>query len=142
MVFYAGKLVLALNNPTLVVLTDRNDLDDQLFDTFSLSQDLLRQTPVQAENRDHLKSLLSVSSGGIVFTTIQKFLPEIEEKIDLGDGKTKNIKGQLRVIRPQKHCSNSRRSTPQPIRFYGWLRQTYERCFALCLIYWFYRHTH
>jgi type I restriction enzyme, R subunit len=95
MVFYAGKLVLALNNPTLVVLTDRNDLDDQLFDTFSLSQDLLRQTPVQATNRDNLKSLLSVTSGGIVFTTIQKFLPEIEEKIELGDGKYKNIKGQF-----------------------------------------------
>lgn len=98
MVFYAGKLVLALNNPTLVVLTDRNDLDDQLFDTFSASQDLLRQTPVQAENRDHLKNLLSVSSGGIVFTTIQKFLPEIEEKINLGDGKTKNIKGQYEQL--------------------------------------------
>jgi len=95
MVFYAGKLVLALNNPTLVVLTDRNDLDDQLFDTFTSSQDLLRQTPVQAENRDHLKRLLSVSSGGIVFTTIQKFLPEIEERIELADGKFKNIKGQF-----------------------------------------------
>ena len=54
MAFYAGKLVLALNNPTLVILTDRNDLDDQLFETFSMSQDILRQTPVQAENRDHL----------------------------------------------------------------------------------------
>jgi type I restriction enzyme, R subunit len=95
MVFYAGKLVLALNNPTLVILTDRNDLDDQLFDTFSQSQDLLRQTPVQAENRDDLKKKLSVSSGGIVFTTIQKFLPEIIEKIDIGEGKTKNIKGQF-----------------------------------------------
>lgn len=103
MVFYAGKLVLALNNPTLVVLTDRNDLDDQLFDTFSASQDLLRQTPVQAENRDHLKSLLSVSSGGIVFTTIQKFLPEIEEKIDLGDGKTKNIKGQYEQLSARRN---------------------------------------
>lgn len=95
MAFYAGKLVLQLQNPTLVILTDRNDLDDQLFDTFSLSQDLLRQTPVQAENRDHLKDLLSVGSGGIVFTTIQKFLPEIEQKIDLGEGKFKNIKGQF-----------------------------------------------
>lgn len=103
MVFYSGKLVLALNNPTLVVLTDRNDLDDQLFDTFSASQDLLRQTPVQAENRDHLKSLLSVSSGGIVFTTIQKFLPEIEEKIDLGDGKTKNIKGQYEQLSERRN---------------------------------------
>lgn len=95
MAFYAGKLVLALNNPTLVILTDRNDLDDQLFDTFSMSQDILRQTPVQAENRDHLKKILSVASGGIVFTTIQKFLPEIQEKIDLGDGKFKNIKGDF-----------------------------------------------
>jgi type I restriction enzyme R subunit len=94
MVFYAGKLVLALNNPTLVVLTDRNDLDEQLFDTFSLSQDLLRQKPVQAENRANLKSLLSVSSGGIVFTTIQKFLPETEGSIVLDNGKTKSIKGQ------------------------------------------------
>jgi len=78
MVFYAGKLVLAaeMNNPTLVVLTDRNDLDQQLFETFSNCQQLLRQTPVQAANREDLKKLLSVASGGIVFTTIQKFLPE------------------------------------------------------------------
>ena len=103
MVFYAGKLVLALNNPTLVVLTDRNDLDDQLFDTFSLSQDLLRQTPVQAENRDDLKRKLSVSSGGIVFTTIQKFLPEIQEKIDIGEGKTKNIKGKFELLSERRN---------------------------------------
>ncbi|MBK8517622.1 MAG: type I restriction endonuclease subunit R [Saprospiraceae bacterium] len=103
MVFYAGKLVLALNNPTLVVLTDRNDLDDQLFDTFSSSQDLLRQTPVQAENRDHLKTLLSVSSGGIVFTTIQKFLPEVEERVDLGDGKSKSIKGQYEQLSDRRN---------------------------------------
>jgi len=103
MVFYAGKLVLGLNNPTLVVLTDRNDLDDQLFDTFSLSQDLLRQTPVQAENRDHLKSLLGVTSGGIVFTTIQKFLPEIEERIETGDGKFKNIKGQFEELSDRRN---------------------------------------
>jgi type I restriction enzyme R subunit len=103
MVFYAGKLVLALNNPTLIVLTDRNDLDDQLFDTFSLSQDLLRQTPVQAENRDDLKKKLSVSSGGIVFTTIQKFLPEIQEKVDIGEGKTKNIKGQFELLSDRRN---------------------------------------
>ncbi len=103
MVFYAGKLVLALNNPTLVVLTDRNDLDDQLFDTFSLSQDILRQTPVQAENRDDLKRKLSVSSGGIVFTTIQKFLPEIQEKVDIGEGKTKNIKGQFELLSERRN---------------------------------------
>jgi type I restriction enzyme R subunit len=76
MAFYAGKLVLEMDNPTLVVLTDRNDLDDQLFGTFSASQNILRQEPVQADSRDHLKELLQVASGGIVFTTIQKFLPE------------------------------------------------------------------
>ena len=76
MVFYTGKLVLALNNPTIVVLTDRNDLDDQLFDTFASSKSLLRQVPAQAESRSDLKTLLQVASGGIVFTTIQKFLPD------------------------------------------------------------------
>jgi type I restriction enzyme, R subunit len=76
MVFYTGKLVLSLNNPTIVVITDRNDLDDQLFDTFAASTQLLRQTPVQANNREHLKELLKVASGGVVFTTIQKFQPE------------------------------------------------------------------
>jgi type I restriction enzyme R subunit len=76
MVFYAGKIVLAMDNPTIVVLTDRNDLDDQLFDTFAASRQLLRQEPVQAESRDALKELLRVSSGGIVFTTIQKFQPD------------------------------------------------------------------
>lgn len=76
MVFYTGKIVQCLNNPTVVVITDRNDLDDQLFDTFAGSRQLLRQTPVQAENREHLKSLLKVNSGGVIFTTIQKFQPE------------------------------------------------------------------
>jgi len=78
MVFYSGKLVLSeeLENPTIVVLTDRNDLDDQLFNTFSSSQSVLRQKPIQTESREKLKENLSVSSGGIVFTTIQKFFPE------------------------------------------------------------------
>lgn len=78
MVFYSGKMVVTpqLNNPTIVVLTDRNDLDQQLFETFSNCQQLIRQTPVQAENRSHLQALLSVASGGVVFTTIQKFMPE------------------------------------------------------------------
>jgi type I restriction enzyme, R subunit len=77
MVFYAGKLITApeMENPTIVVITDRNDLDDQLFDTFAISTQLLRQEPKQAESRDDLKKLLKVASGGIVFTTIQKFLP-------------------------------------------------------------------
>src|SRR5690554_1042309 len=76
MVFYTGKIVLALDNPTVLVITDRNDLDDQLFDTFAASKQLLRQEPIQAENREDLKDLLRVSSGGVVFTTIQKFQPE------------------------------------------------------------------
>ncbi|MED4754995.1 type I restriction endonuclease subunit R [Brevibacillus choshinensis] len=76
MVFYAGKLVLTLDNPTIVVVTDRNDLDDQLYATFSKSKDLLRQTPQHAENRSHLQQLLSVESGGIIFTTVHKFTPE------------------------------------------------------------------
>lgn len=75
MVFFSGKLVLQLNNPTILVITDRNDLDDQLFDTFAASKQLLRQVPVQAESREHLKELLKVASGGIVFATIQKFQP-------------------------------------------------------------------
>jgi len=75
MVFYTGKIVLALDNPTIVVITDRNDLDDQLFDTFAASNQLLRQEPIQAENRAQLKDLLKVASGGVVFTTIQKFSP-------------------------------------------------------------------
>ncbi|MGW8184928.1 MAG: type I restriction endonuclease subunit R [Candidatus Moraniibacteriota bacterium] len=75
MVFYTGKTVLKLNNPTVVVITDRNDLDDQLFDTFASCKQLLRQEPVQAESREKLKELLRVAGGGIVFTTIQKFFP-------------------------------------------------------------------
>ncbi|MBW1967527.1 MAG: type I restriction endonuclease subunit R, partial [Deltaproteobacteria bacterium] len=75
MAFYGGKVIKhpAMENPTLVVITDRNDLDDQLFGTFSVNSDLLRQTPVQAESREHLKDLLRVASGGVVFTTLQKF---------------------------------------------------------------------
>ncbi|MFC1634139.1 type I restriction endonuclease subunit R [Planctomycetota bacterium] len=76
MVFYTGKIVLAMDNPTVVVITDRNDLDDQLFDTFAASKQLLRQEPVQAEDRKQLKELLKVASGGVVFTTIQKFQPD------------------------------------------------------------------
>ena len=78
MAFYAGAVVRepAMENPTVVVLTDRNDLDDQLFGTFSRCHDLLRQPPAQAESRSDLRGKLSVESGGVVFTTIQKFFPE------------------------------------------------------------------
>ena len=78
MAFYAGRVVLhpAMENPTLVILTDRNDLDEQLFGTFSRCQELLRQEPEKAKDRAHLRELLKVAAGGVVFTTIQKFLPE------------------------------------------------------------------
>lgn len=78
MAYYAGRIIRepAMENPTLVVLTDRNDLDDQLFGTFSSCRDLLRQPPAQAESREDLRQKLSVESGGVVFTTIQKFFPE------------------------------------------------------------------
>jgi type I restriction enzyme R subunit len=77
MAFYAGQIIKhpAMQNPTLVVLTDRNDLDDQLFGTFSMCKDLLRQTPQQAEDREHLRKLLDRPAGGVIFTTLQKFSP-------------------------------------------------------------------
>jgi type I restriction enzyme R subunit len=78
MAFYAGQIIKhpAMENPTLVVITDRNDLDDQLFGTFSMCKDLLRQTPQQANDRDELRRLLARPSGGVIFTTIQKFAPD------------------------------------------------------------------
>lgn len=81
MAFYAGQLVRtpALQNPTIVVITDRNDLDDQLFGTFAMCHDLIRQTPQQAANREDLQAILSRASGGIIFTTIQKFTPGPDE---------------------------------------------------------------
>ncbi len=81
MAFYAGSIIQhpQMENPTLVVITDMNDLDDQLFGTFARCQQLLRQTPVQAKNRKHLRERLKVASGGVVFTTVQKFFPEGEE---------------------------------------------------------------
>lgn len=81
MAFYAGQLVQhpKLENPTIVVITDRNDLDDQLFGTFSMCRDLIRQTPIQADSRDDLQAALSRASGGVIFTTIQKFSPATGE---------------------------------------------------------------
>lgn len=83
MLFYASRIIREseMENPTIVVLTDRNDLDDQLFGQFQRCHELLGQTPVQAADRDALRSLLRVASGGVVFTTIQKFLPERGEKM-------------------------------------------------------------
>ncbi len=83
MLFYAGRIIRnrKMQNPTLIVLTDRNDLDDQLFGQFQRCHEILNQTPVQAEGRDHLRELLNRASGGVVFTTIQKFLPEKGERM-------------------------------------------------------------
>jgi type I restriction enzyme R subunit len=103
MAFYAGRIIRepALENPTVVVLTDRNDLDDQLFGTFSRCKDLLRQPPVQAESRAQLRELLSVEVGGVVFTTIHKFLPE--EKGDRHP--TLSERGNIVVIADEAHRS-------------------------------------
>jgi len=103
MVFFAGKLVLeqAMNNPTIVIVTDRNDLDQQLFETFSNCQQLLRQTPVLTGSRAELRKLLSVASGGVVFTTIQKFVPE-----EKGDGfPTLTDRRNVVVIADEAHRS-------------------------------------
>jgi type I restriction enzyme R subunit len=83
MAFYAGQLVrrAELENPTIVVITDRNDLDDQLFGTFSMCRDLIRQTPIQADSRDDLQKELNRAAGGVIFTTIQKFSPAHGETI-------------------------------------------------------------
>ncbi len=98
MVFYAGKIIrhAAMENPTLVVITDRNDLDEQLFGTFNTNRELLRQTPVQAESREHLKNLLRVASGGVVFTTLQKF--------EGGDALSE--RGNIVVIADEAHRSH------------------------------------
>jgi type I restriction enzyme, R subunit len=103
MAFYAGRVIRepAMENPTIVVLTDRNDLDDQLFGTFSRCKDLLRQSPVQAESRAKLRELLSVAAGGVVFTTIQKFFPE-----DKGDRHpTLSDRRNIVVIADEAHRS-------------------------------------
>lgn len=87
MVFYSGKLIVdpRMKNPTLVILTDRNDLDEQLHETFTNCQQLLRQEPQKAENRQDLRNLLQVASGGIVFTTIQKFMPMLADIVQNGN---------------------------------------------------------
>ena len=103
MAFYTGAVIreAAMQNPTMVVLTDRNDLDDQLFGTFSRCQELLRQPPTQAQSRADLRSKLSVNAGGVVFTTIQKFFPE--EKGDTHP--TLSQRGNIVVIADEAHRS-------------------------------------
>ena len=108
MAFYAGRIIREpmMENPTVVVLTDRNDLDDQLFGTFSRCQDLLRQPPVQAESRAHLRELLSVAAGGVVFTTIHKFFPPSSEEGSKGDRHpTLSDRRNIVVIADEAHRS-------------------------------------
>ncbi|RMH08494.1 MAG: type I restriction endonuclease subunit R [Nitrospirae bacterium] len=103
MVFYAGKVIRhpAMQNPTIVVITDRNDLDNQLFGTFTANRQILRQTPVQAASRAHLRELLQVASGGVIFTTIQKFFPE-----NKGDSfPTLSERSNILVIADEAHRS-------------------------------------
>ena len=122
MAFYAGRLILhpALENPTIVVLTDRNDLDDQLFGTFcALPATCCARTPVQADNRERsAQKLLQSASGGVVFTTIQKFFPE--EKGDRHPA----------ALRPAEHRRDRRRGPPQPVRLHRRLRPPHARCAA------------
>ena len=103
MAFYAGQIIKhpVMENPTIVVITDRNDLDDQLFGTFSMCQELLRQTPEQAESREHLRILLDRPSGGVVFTTLQKFGPEDDET----EGKMLTGRRNVIVIADEAHRS-------------------------------------
>jgi hypothetical protein len=102
MAFYAGRIIRepAMANPTIVVLTDRNDLDDQLFGTFSRCQDLLHQPPVQAERRADLRDKLRVDAGGVVFTTIQKFMPE-----ESGNRRALSERRNIVVIADEAHRS-------------------------------------
>ncbi len=95
MVFYSGKLIIEprMENPTIVILTDRNDLDEQLHDTFTNCQQLLRQEPQKAEDRQDLRKLLKVASGGIIFTTIQKFMPMTTDIVQNGNSNTVNEPG-------------------------------------------------
>jgi type I site-specific restriction-modification system R (restriction) subunit len=110
MAFYAGRVILhpAMANPTIVVLTDRNDLDDQLFGTFARCRDLLRQPPVQATDRADLRAKLSVASGGVVFTTIQKFFPEENGDLPAGQAGRHPVRLERRnivVIADEAHRS-------------------------------------
>ena len=102
MVFFSGQIIThpQMENPTLVILTDRNDLDDQLFGTFGNCVGLLRQKPVQAESREHIKDLLKVSGGGVIFTTIQKFAPETGNVYDTLSDRTNIV-----VIADEAHRS-------------------------------------
>jgi type I restriction enzyme R subunit len=107
MAFYAGRVVLhpAMQNPTLVVITDRNDLDDQLYGTFARCHELLRQQPVQAQSRAHLRELLRTGSGGVVFTTVHKFFPPGNARLQPGDPIRLSDRRNVVVIADEAHRS-------------------------------------
>ena len=132
MAFYAGRIIRepAMENPTIVVLTDRNDLDDQLFGTFSRCQDLLRQPPTQARSRADLRVKLAVESGGVVFTTIQKFFPE-----EKGDR-------HARVVEAPEHRGDRRRGAPQPVRLHRRLRPPHAGRTPQRVVHRLHRHAH
>ena len=125
MAFYAGRVILepAMENPTIVVITDRNDLDDQLFGTFARCQELLRQAPVQAVDRADMRAKLRVASGGVVFTTIQKFFPE--EKGDRHP--VLSERGNIVVIADEAHRSqygfDAKVNTQTGVVTYGYAQQ-------------------
>ena len=129
MAFYAGKIVKhpALANPTLVVLTDRNDLDDQLLGTFSMCKALLRQTPQQANSRARLRELLDRPTGGVIFTTIQKFSPEEGERdfplltdrrnvVVIADEAHRSQYGFKAKVAAKKQVSKSSRRSPRHVK--------------------------
>ncbi len=143
MVCYAGKLLAQpeMNNPTIVVVTDRNDLDGQLFDTFSAAAETLKQTPVQAGDRDELREMLAArQAGGIIFTTVQKFAL-------LGDETSHPVlssRHNIVVVSDEAHRSqygDKAKFECKNRQIYIWLFQAFARCFAGGLVYWFYRHT-
>ncbi len=117
MAFYAGRIARepAMNNPTIVVLTDRNDLDDQLFGTFAHCSDLLGQPPVQAASRADLRAKLSVAQGGVVFTTIQKFFPEAPAAGER-EGLAPRMKEQREGLAPRKRQKGDRHPLLSPRR--------------------------
>ena len=118
MAFYAGCIIRepAMENPTVVVLTDRNDLDDQLFSTFSRCRDLLRQPPVQAESRADLRARLAVESGGVVFTTIQKFMPPSVAPSPQPSPRGRGSEEMAPAPRPSSHHSPLEGESQKPSR--------------------------
>ena len=130
MAFYAGRIIRepAMANPTVVVLTDRNDLDDQIFGTFARCQDLLRQPPVQAASRADLRAKLAVEAGGVVFTTIQKFFPE-----EIG-------RPLPFALKAPQHRRHRRRGASQPVRLHRRLCAAHARCAAERVVHRLYRH--